>query len=248
MSLPAGASEGSRHRRWCAIALLAGVLTSFFENAAGVANGSSTWEAREDDLPAGWHSARLDSGEEFYFRQDDPEKIFWEIPLGSEGGDGGVVHTAPDTSASQDTTGAAIARQGEVIGEIELCDAGERIGDHGFDGLLAFMRKHGFHYINKHPQRHKRDLLYHKGRCQKGHNEPHIKFVEKTNRGAVIEEMRLHGKSAVDILHELQIRGIDASVQHEVQPRQPRRGKWGPDGKKLPSPSNAASTEREREL
>ena len=245
MPLPACAGV-NRQRWWRAIALL-GVLVSFAEDATGVANGSSTWEARENDLPAGWHSARLDSGEEIFFRQDDPEKIFWEVP-GAEGGDGGVAHTVPDTSASQDKTGAAIARQGEVIGAIELCDAGERIGDHGFDGLLAFMRKHGFHYINKHPQHHKRDLLYRKGRCQKGHNEPHIKFVEKTNRGSVVEEMRLHGKSAGEILHELRIRGIDASVQHAVQPRQPRRGKWGPDGKKLPPPSSAASGEADREL
>lgn len=200
-------------------------------------------------MPDGWHSARLESGEEFYFRQDDPEQIFWEVPV--DGADPGAVPARTDISGSQDTTGAAIARQGGVIGEIELCDAGERIGDHGFDGLLAFMKKHGFHYINKHPQRHMRDLLYHKGRCQKGHNEPHIKFVDKTDRGVLVEEMKLHGKTMVNILDELKIRGIDASVQHAAEARKPRRGKWGPDGKKLPaesSPAVPAAAEHKGEL
>jgi hypothetical protein len=217
------------------------MLVASAARVQGAANGSSTWESQDTVLPEGWHSARLDSGEEFFFRQDDPEQIFWEVPVGSAGADPGAVHTMTDTSASHDTTGAAIARQGEVLGEIELCDAGERIGDHGYDGLLAFMKKHGFHYINKHPQRHMRDLHYRKGRCQKGHNEPHIKFVEKTDRGALVEEMKLHGKTAGDILRELKLRGIDASVQHAVEPRKPRQGKWGPDGKKL-APTGAGGS------
>eukprot|EP01046_Picozoa_sp_COSAG06_P076497 COSAG06_NODE_24445_length_662_cov_1.191829_1_plen_85_part_10 len=52
------------------------MLVASAARVQGAANGSSTWESQDTVLPEGWHSARLDSGEEFFFRQDDPEQIF----------------------------------------------------------------------------------------------------------------------------------------------------------------------------
>ena len=59
----------------------------------------------------------------------------------------------------------------------------------------------------------------------------------------IVEQMNLHGKSAVEILTELELRGIDASVRHPPKERKPRRSKWGPDGKKLPKSAFTSSGE-----
>ena len=235
--------------RWAPLALCAAL--ALCPCAGGAANGTSQWEGpSKEGLPEGWQSAKLESGDEFYYRTNDPDKIFWELPGeepreggGGAGGPGGAAVTAAtDTTKSQDWAGAAIVRRGEVIGEIELCDRGWKAGGQ-FDGLLEFMKKFGFHFINQHPAPHQRELLYHKSRCQKGVMEPHIKFVEKDNRDVIVEQMNLHGKSAVEILTELELRGIDASVRHPPKERKPRRSKWGPDGKKLPKSAFTSSGE-----
>lgn len=200
----------------------------------GQANGSSGWSSKPGrDLPAGWSSAKLESGEYFYFRVDEPEQIFWELPAEEIGGDG----DAPAVPVSlidhaPSLVGAAKDRRGEIIGEIELCDTGHMGGlQHEYAGLLNFMRRYGFHYINKHPQQHTSELVYSKSSCKKGHLEPHIKFVDKSDRGVMVEYMSLQGRSATEILTELQARGIDPTHRHTAEPvKRQQRNKWGQTG------------------
>jgi hypothetical protein len=207
------------------------VATHVGRAADGAANGSAGWSSSpRKNLPAGWSTAQLDSGEDFYFRVEEPEKIFWEFPSPAEDV---LVPTSPQ---SQNPAGAAKLRHGEVLGEIELCDSGHLGGiRHDYEGLINFMRRYGFHFINKHPQKHTQELNYSKGACKKGHLEPHIKFVEKADRSAVVEYMSVAGKSATQIVSELQARGIDPTVRHPDQPQKRQaRNKWGVGGALLP--------------
>jgi hypothetical protein len=241
--------EGRRGRgaatpltRWtlpaCWVLALVAVGCGWYPRGAeGAANGSSGWSSTEKVLPAGWSMARLDSGEEFYFRLDDPDTIFWEFPLaeagmGGGGGLGGSALPVPAAGGagqvgSSTVPGAAKLRNGEIIGVLEICDSGHLIGDE-YEGLLVFMRRYGYHFINRHPQAHLRELVYTKTACKKGELEPHIRFVEKEDRSVVVEELSLRGLKASDILAELLARGIDASVRHTEAPvrRQQRRNKW----------------------
>lgn len=236
--LPRATAVFSGGRAWsgwtAALVLISFASTSW--RAEGAANGSTAWsDDGQRKLPVGWDKAQLDSGKEFYFRLDEPDTIFWEWPEldSTEGPPDRVQAVVPPRTGSSARPGAAVARAGHVIGIIELCDSGHLIGLE-YDGLLSFMRRYGFHYINRHPQKDLQELEYRKNTCRRGELEPHILFVEKDNRSAVVEELSLRGLQASDILEELLARGIDASVRHaEGPPQRRKRSKWGPNGEKL---------------